>query len=135
MKFLSSEVAFMRFIFLTMSYSLSLIIVAISGLVLLGLLILHLLLLLNPFPVVDWNAASLSFFCGYYFDKCSYLDWLTWFHFFILAGDALIIQIGCMIFLSTFLDIIKISIETIYFFIMVDCKILNLQNAFIWPMI
>ena len=36
--------------------------------------------------------------------------WLNWFHFFIIQGGLLFIVIDCMIFLSPFLDVTRISI-------------------------
>ena len=49
----------------------------------LGLLVLHLMLLLNPWLIVEIH-----------------LKWLNWFHFLILEGSLLVILIDCMIFLS-----------------------------------
>ena len=49
------------------------------------------------------NVASLSFFyCYYLVDVC--LNWLNCFHFLILVAVPLVIVIGCIIFLSPFLD-------------------------------
>ena len=61
-----------------------------------------------------WNVASLIFFYRYYFDRC-HLNWLTWFHFFILEGYLLVILIDCMIFLLPFLDVTRMSMPAISF--------------------
>ena len=67
---------------------------------------------------ISWTANSLS--------KCSQLTsflevllWrcyvhLTWLNWFYLTG-ALVVLIGCMIFLSSFLDVIRMSLSTISF--------------------
>ena len=44
-----------------------------------------------------------------------HLNWLNWFHFLILEGDLLVILIDCMIFLSPFLDVTRISMSTVSF--------------------
>ena len=44
------------------------------------------------------------------------LNWLNWFHFLILEGGLLIILIDCMIFMSLFLDVTKLSMSTVPFF-------------------
>ena len=36
-------------------------------------------------------------------------NWLNWFHFLVLERDLLVILIDCMIFLSPFLDVTRIS--------------------------
>ena len=46
-----------------------------------------------------------------------YLNWLNWLHFLILEGGKLIILIDCMIFLSTFLDAIRISMSIVSFLV------------------
>ena len=55
------------------------------------------------------NAATLSFFYKYYLDV--YLNSLNCFHFLILVAGPLVTQIGC-IFLSAFLDVIRMSMST-----------------------
>ena len=47
------------------------------------------------------------------------LNWLDWFLFFIIVED-LVILIGCMIFLSPFLDFIKISMLIVSFLLHLD---------------
>ena len=54
-----------------------------------------------------------------------HLNWLNWLHFPTLVVGPLAIQIGCMIFLSSFLNVIRISIPTI------SEQFLSLQNAFL----
>ena len=49
------------------------------------------------------NVASLSFFIAITLVDV-YLNWLNWFHFLILVAVPLVILIGCIIFLSPFLD-------------------------------
>ena len=49
------------------------------------------------------NVASLSFFYCYYLVDV-YLNWLNCFHFLILVLVPLVIVMGCIIFLSRFLD-------------------------------
>ena len=45
----------------------------------------------------------------------AYLNWLKWFHFLTLQGAQLIILIDCIIFLPPFLDVIRISVSTVFF--------------------
>ena len=62
-------------------------------------------------PLTDRrNQASLSFFGRCYFGK--YSSKLNWFHYLILEGVLLIILIDCMIFLSPYLDVIRMSRST-----------------------
>ena len=75
-----------------------------------------------------WNVASLSLV-----DVLQ--NWLNWFHFFFLEVGLLVIMIDCMIFLSPFLDVRRISMSTVSFLAMLDSGILCLMNAFLWPMI
>ena len=44
-----------------------------------------------------------------------HLNWLNWFRFFILVGGSLVILIECMIFLTPFLEVIRMSILTVSF--------------------
>ena len=53
-------------------------------------------------------------------------NWLNWFHFFFLKGGPLVIQIDCMIFLSPFLDVTRMSLSTLSFFAQLDSGILCL---------
>ena len=78
-----------------------------------GLLVLHLLHLLNPWPNIEmWPAQVFSI-------GISLVDvlqnWLNKFHLF-LEGGLLIIRIDCMIFLSPFLDVARMSMSTVSFF-------------------
>ena len=41
------------------------------------------------------------------------LNWLDWFHFRIIEGGLFVILIDCMIFLSPFLDVTRISLSTV----------------------
>ena len=73
------------------------------------------------------NVASLSLFYRYYFGRCSSeLPQLVWFLFLILEGDLLVILIDCMIFLSPFLDVTRMSMSTVSFLIQLDSGILCL---------
>ena len=71
------------------------------------------------------NVASLSLFYRYYFGRC-YLNWLNWFHFLLIEGDLLVILIDCMIFVTPFLDVTRMSMSTVYFLIQLDTGILCL---------
>ena len=62
-------------------------------------------------------------------------NWLNRFHFLILVTGPVVIVIGCMIFLSPFLDIIRMSMSSFPFLIQLGSGILCLQNAFLWPLI
>ena len=75
------------------------------------------------------SVASLGLFYRYYFGNV-HLNWLNWFHFLILKGGLLVILIDCMIFLSPFLDVTRISMSTVSFLAHIDSGILCLQNAF-----
>ena len=55
-----------------------------------------------------------------------YLNWLNWFHFLILKEGLLIILIDCMIFLSPFLDVTRMSMSTVSFLAQLDSGILCL---------
>ena len=50
--------------------------------------------------------------------------WLNWFHFLFLEGGLLVILIDCMIFLSPFLDVRRMSISTVSFLTQLDSGIL-----------
>ena len=49
-----------------------------------------------------------------------HLNWLNWFHFFILVEGQLLIVISCMVFLSRFLDVIRMSMLTVSFLSQLD---------------
>ena len=70
------------------------------------------------------NVASLNLFYRYLVD--AHLNWLNWFLFLILEGDLLVILIDCMIFLSPFLDVTRMSMSTVSFFAQLDSGILCL---------
>ena len=55
-----------------------------------------------------------------------HLNWLNWFHSFILEGDLLVILIVCMIFLSLFLAATRMSLLTVSFLTQLDSGILCL---------
>ena len=55
-----------------------------------------------------------------------HLNWLNWFHFLILEGDLLVILIDCMIFLSPFLDVTRMSMSTVSFLAQLGSGILCL---------
>ena len=44
-----------------------------------------------------------------------HLHWLNWFHFLVLEGGLLVILINCMVFLSPFLDVTRMSMSTVSF--------------------
>ena len=105
------------YIFISLPYDLAWNAVVMSGLVLLvttwicwisyknryaGMLVLHLLLLLNPWLIVEMYPAQV-FTIGITLVDV-YLNWPNWFHFLILEGGLLAILIGCMNILSPFLD-------------------------------
>ena len=75
--------------------------------------VLHLLPLLNFQLIIDTQPVyvfSISItLVGVH------LNWLNWFHFFILGGGLLVILIDCMIFLPPFLDVTRISMSTVSF--------------------
>ena len=60
------------------------------------------------------NVASLSLFYRYYFGGDVPLNWFSWFHFLILNRSLLIILIDCMIFLSPFLDVTRLSVDSFF---------------------
>ena len=72
------------------------------------------------------NIASLSLF-----DNITlvyvHLNWLNWFHFLILEGALLFIQIDCMIFLSPLLDVTKMSMSTVSFLSQLGSGILFIE--------
>ena len=94
-----------------------------------GLLVLHSLPLLNHWIIVEMEL-GLVFSVGNSLVGV-HLNWLNWFHFLILEGGLLFILIGCMIFMSPFLDILRIPMSTVSFFTQPESGILCLQNAFL----
>ena len=49
--------------------------------------------------------------------------------------DPLFIITGCMIFLSPFLDVLRMSISTVHFLKLLDFGVPCLYNSFLWPLI
>ena len=81
-----------------------------------------------------WNVTSLSLFYRHYFGRCSSeLAQLVPLPY--SCQCLLVILIDCMIFLSPFLDVARISMSTVSFLAQPDSGIFCLQNAFLWPMI
>ena len=72
--------------------------------------ILHLLPLFNPWLIVETLV-----------DIC--LNWLNWFHFLSLKGGLLIILIDCMILLTPFSDVTRMSTSTVSFLAQLDSGI------------
>ena len=75
------------------------------------------------------NVASLSLFYRYYFGRCSSeLAQLVPLPFF---RGLLLILIDCMIFVSPFLDVARMSMSTVSFLAPLVSGILSLWNAFL----
>ena len=75
--------------------------------------------------VLRRNVVSLSLF--YRFTLVDvHLNWLNWFHFLILMGGLLVILIDCMIFLSPFVDVTRVSMSIISFLAQLGFRILCL---------
>ena len=53
-------------------------------------------------------------------------NWLSWLHFLFLEGGLLVILRDCMIFLSPFLDVTRMSLSTVSFLAQLDSGILCL---------
>ena len=53
------------------------------------------------------------------------MKWVNWFHFVILVGGPLVILIECMIFLSALLDVLKMSMSTVFLRAQLDSAILQ----------
>ena len=49
-------------------------------------------------------------------------NWLNWFHFLFLSRGLLVIMIDCMIFLSPFLDVTRMSMSAVSFFVRIRSK-------------
>ena len=71
------------------------------------------------------NVASVSLFYRYYLRNVL-RNWLNWFHFLFLGGGLHVTLIDCMIFLSPFLDVIRMSMSTVSFLAQLDSGILCL---------
>ena len=77
-----------------------------------GLLVLHLLPLLNPLLIVEmWPAWVFSIGITLVDIR---LNWLNWFDFLLLEGDLLVFLIDSMIFLTTFLDVTRMSMSSFF---------------------
>ena len=74
------------------------------------------------------NVINLILFYRYYLSRCS-LNWLNWFHFHFLEGGLLVILIDCMIFLSPFLDVKKMSMSTVSFLAQLDAEFSAYRNV------
>ena len=81
------------------------------------------------------NIASLSFHSIVITLIDVHLNWMNCFYLLILVAAPLIILIGCIIFLSSSLDVLIMSMSTVSFLAHLDPGILCQQNAFLWPMI
>ena len=53
------------------------------------------------------------------------MKWVNLFHFVILVGGPLVILIECMIFLSALLDVLKMSMSTVFLRAQLDSAILQ----------
>ena len=87
-------------------------------------MVLQLLLLLNTWVIIEmWPDEVFSI-------GITVVDvlqnWLNWLHFFFLEVDLLIILIDCIIFLSPFLDVMRMSMSTVYFMARLDSGIVCL---------
>ena len=72
------------------------------------------------------HVASLSLFYRYITLPDVLQNWLSWFHFLFLEGGLLVILIDCMIFLSPFPDVTRMSMSTVFFLAQLDSGILCL---------
>ena len=54
------------------------------------------------------------------------LNWLNWYRFLNLEGGQPVILIDCMVFLSPFPDVIRMSMSTVSFLTQLDSGILCL---------
>ena len=98
-----------------------------------GLLVLHFLLLLNPWLIIEmWPAKVFSI--GITLVNVLW-NWLNWFHFLFVKGGILIILIGFMIFLRSFLDVTRMSMSTVSFLSKLDSGVLCLYYVSLWPRI
>ena len=78
-----------------------------------------------------WKVASVSLFYRNHLSICSF-ELAEWFHFFIPVSDWLVFFIGSLIFLSLFLDLIRISVSTVS---LPGSGILCPQNTLLQPLI
>ena len=89
-----------------------------------GLLVLHLLPLLNPWLIIRMKPVKV-FAIGITLVDV-HLNWLNWSHFLILKGGLLITLIDWMVFLSPFLNVTKMSMSTISLLTQLDYGIICL---------
>ena len=87
--------------------------------------------------VWDWYETRWLYYKGLFlgvpiFRESAYL--LSWSHFLTVVADPLIILVDCPIFLSTFLNFVRMSMSIISFLTQLDPGILCLQNVFLWSM-
>ena len=75
------------------------------------LMVLHLFPFLNP-PWFICEMLPAWIFPKNIMLANAHLNWVNWSHFLILVGDSLAILIGCMIFVSIFLDIIRMFMKS-----------------------
>ena len=94
------------------------------------LLVLHLLPHLNPWLIVEMSAEVYR----YYFGRCSsVLAELV--PILYSRGSLLVILIDCMVFLSPFLGVTRMSMSTVSLFAQLDPAIFCLENGFPRPTI
>ena len=94
-----------------------------------GLLVLLFLLLLNPWLIIEmWPAKVFSI--GITLVNVLW-NWLNWFHFLFVKGGILIILIGFMIFLPSFLDVTRMSMPTVSFLSQLHSEVLCLYSVFL----
>ena len=84
---------------------------------------------LEPFAY-RWNVAILSLSNRYYFGRCS--SDLSQLVPLVRERGLLIILIDCMIILSSFLDVTRMSMSTVSFLAHLHSGVLCLQNALLW---
>ena len=61
-----------------------------------------------------------------------HLNWLKWFHFFILKGGLLVILIDCMIFMSPVLDVTMMSMSTVSFLVLLKFSTYRILPLYLW---
>ena len=81
-------------------------------------LVCHLLLLLNPWLIIEMLPAYVFSIGITLIDVLQ--NWLNLLNFIFLEGGLLVILIDSMIFLSPFLDVIRMSISTVSFLAQLD---------------
>ena len=92
-----------------------------------GLLVLHLLFFLNSWLIVETQPTE-DFPINITLVDFD-LNLQNWLPLFILVADALIILIAYLIFLSSFLDVIRMSMSTVSFIAQLQSGVFCLQNA------